>query len=64
MTSFIDWFKTDGDKLCSFVALASIGVKATDGLPANVTTAMVIASVIATAAHQCFFATPSQENSK
>lgn len=60
----IDWFKTDGDKLCNFVALAALAIQGVSGFSPQVTAGAIAAGVLATAMHQSFFANPSQEKSK
>lgn len=62
--SFIDWFKTDGDKLCNFVALSALALQGMTGLAAQVTQAVIVAGVLATAAHQSFFPNPPAEKFK
>ncbi len=52
------WFAANGDKVFTFVTLASIALKGIDGLPAWASQLVLIAGVLATAAHQSFFPTP------
>lgn len=55
MTSFIDWFKTDGDKIFTFVSLASLALPSIAGISPQALQAALISGVLATAAHQSFF---------
>lgn len=58
--TFWQWFKVDGDKLCNFVSLLSIACKAEGSIPPWITSATLIAGIVATAAHQSFFPTSAQ----
>lgn len=51
----MNWFKAYGDRLFTFIALASISLKGMDGLPAWATQVIEVAGILATAAHQSFF---------
>lgn len=51
----MNWFKASGDKLFTFITLASIALKGVDGLPAWASQGILIVGVLATAAHQSFF---------
>lgn len=62
--SFIDWFKTDGDKLCNFVSVAALALTGVKGMPPEVAGYALIAGVLATAAHQSFFPNTPQERLK
>lgn len=62
--SFIDWFKSDGDKVCNFVTLAALALGHTAGLSDSATQITIIAGVLATAAHQSFFPNTPQEKQK
>jgi hypothetical protein len=53
--TFIDWFKTDGDKLCTFITLSTGALGGVAGLSPAAVQACVIAGVLAIAAHQSFF---------
>lgn len=57
--SFWQWFKTDGDKLFTFIALASAALQGQTDLPTWVMKASLIGGILATAAHQSFFPNPS-----
>lgn len=56
--TFWQWFQRDGDKVFTFIALASVALKGVDGLAPWVSQAAMVAGLLATAAHQSFF--PSQ----
>ncbi len=56
--TFWQWFQRDGDKLFTFISLASLALKGVDGLPPAVSSAALIAGILATAAHQSFFPQP------
>lgn len=67
--SFWTWFKSDGDKLCNFVTLASLALQTQPSIPRGVLAWMTVGGVLATAAHQSFFTSstpdaPVQEISK
>jgi len=53
--TFWEWFKSDGDKIFTFVSLASIAVQGQTGLGPQIEHGALIAGVLATAAHQAFF---------
>lgn len=52
---FWNWFQANGDKAFNFVTLASVMLAKVDGLSAGASQAILIAGVLATAAHQSFF---------
>lgn len=52
---FWNWFTQNGDKVFNFVTLASVMLAKIDGLSATTSQAILIAGVLATAAHQSFF---------
>jgi ABC-type Mn2+/Zn2+ transport system ATPase subunit len=52
---FWNWFEANGDKVFNFVTLASVMLAKVDGLSAGTSQAILIAGVLATAAHQSFF---------
>lgn len=56
------WLAQHGDQLATFISLASISLKGVDNLPAWATQLILIAGILATAAHQSFFpsANPTQ----
>jgi hypothetical protein len=60
IVNFWEWFKADGDKLFSFVSLASLALQGVSSISPHVTAAALIAGVLATAAHQSFFPNPPQ----
>jgi len=64
--SFWSWFKTDGDKVFSFLSLSSLALQGVAGISAHDAQIALIVGVLATAAHQSFFpSNPSpQEISK
>jgi hypothetical protein len=53
----MNWLKSYGDKLCTFVSLASLGLQAVDAnaVPSWVLRGALVGGIIATAAHQSFF---------
>ena len=53
--TFWDWFKSNGDKVFTFVSLASLALSAVTDLPHSVLQGAMIAGILATAAHQSFF---------
>ena len=55
--TFWQWFQRDGDKVFTFVALASVALKGVDGLAPWVSQAALVAGLLATAAPQSFFPT-------
>ena len=64
----MNWFKANGDKLFTFLALASVALKGIDDLPVWASQLILVAGILATAAHQSFFptsaVTPPQLESK
>lgn len=52
---FWNWFEGNGDKVFNFITLASVMLAKVDGLRAGTSHAILIAGVLATAAHQSFF---------
>lgn len=56
--NFWQWFQQNGDKIFTFVTLASVALKGVDGLSEAADQSILIAGILATAAHQAFF--PSQ----
>jgi len=55
MSTFLKWFAQNGDRFFTFVTVAAQMLNGVDGLSPHTTTAVTIASIIATAAHQSFF---------
>ncbi len=63
--TFYEWFKLEGDKLCNFLSLVSLGILGLKGsgpvqgfqvdIPNWLIFGCLIGGVIATAAHQSFF---------
>lgn len=49
------WFKTDGDKVCTFAALFALALHGQAGVPAQVLQWATVIGLMATAAHQSFF---------
>lgn len=58
------WFQRYGDRLFTFIALASVALKGVDGLPQWVSQLALIAGILATAAHQSFFPTKPVDPAK
>lgn len=52
---FLQWFQLNGDKLFTFITLASVALQNVDGLPAWASKLILIGGILATAAHQSFF---------
>lgn len=59
--SFWQWFKTDGDKVFTFVSLVSLALTGEPSIDPHVAKLAVIAGLVATAAHQSFFPTGVQK---
>ena len=57
---FWNWFKVNGDKVFTFLSLASLGLQGLTDLSPVVLKGALVAGVLATAAHQSFF--PNQPN--
>lgn len=55
--TFWQWFKSDGDRVFSFVTLASLALQGTPGIDPQVVHIAMISGILATAAHQSFFPT-------
>lgn len=51
----MNWFRNNGDKIFTFLSLASIALQGVDDLPAWATKLILVAGILATAAHQSFF---------
>jgi len=51
----MNWFEANGDKLFTFLAVASIALKGVDDLPAWASQLILVIGILATAAHQSFF---------
>lgn len=64
IVGFWEWFKSDGDRIFTFVSLASIALTGTQGVDPVFAKDALIAGVLATAAHNAFFPTPKSENPK
>jgi len=63
--SFWQWFQTNGDRVFAFLAMLSVALKGVDGLPPNVSQAVLIVGIVATVAHQAFFTNvPGQSGPK
>lgn len=56
--NFGRWFAGNGDKVFTFITLASVALKGVDDLPAWASQLILVLGILATAAHQSFF--PSQ----
>lgn len=56
----MNWFKAYGDKLFTFITLASAALQGVDGLSMAVTQGLLIVGILATAAHQSFFGNSPQ----
>ena len=53
--TFWQWFQTNGDRMFAFLSMLSVALKSVDGLPPNVSQAILIVGIVATVAHQTFF---------
>jgi hypothetical protein len=62
--TFWDWFKTDGDKLFTFLSVASLALHNQPGIPVAFADTATVIGVLAIAAHQSFFPNSPQEKSK
>lgn len=62
--TFLDWFKSDGDKLFNFISLAAAVLPGVAGIDPKITGAALLVGVLATAAHQSFFPNAPQEKLK
>lgn len=51
----MNWFKLNGDKLFTFITLASVALKGVDELPEWASQLVLVLGILATAAHQSFF---------
>lgn len=54
---FGTWFVQNGDRVFTFLTVASIALKGVDNLPPWANEAILIGGILATAAHQSFFPT-------
>jgi hypothetical protein len=54
----VNWFKQNGDRVFTFITLASVALNGIDGLPSWSNHLILITGILATAAHQSFFPTP------
>ena len=59
----MNWFKANGDKLFTFITLASVALNGVDDLPAWASQLILIIGILATAAHQSFFGNAPQGQS-
>ena len=53
--TFWQWFTQNGDRVFAFISMLSVALKSVDGLPPNVSQAILIVGIVATVAHQVFF---------
>lgn len=51
----MDWFAKNGDRLFTFITLASAALQGVDHLPGWLSQAILVCGILATAAHQSFF---------
>jgi len=51
----MDFFKSYGDRIFTFIALASVTMQGLDYLPGWVNHLILVSGMLATAAHQSFF---------
>ena len=58
------WFQGNGDKVFTFLTLASVALKGVDDLPAWADQLILVGGILATAAHQSFFPSVPKETSK